>query len=89
MEVDRILSRNDVGDGGAGGGRFFGSCLGGRSFGRHGCCKFPGRSGVRCEGVEELIDIVVFNGVDGYSTLSPAFGLRGLKIFGVAVRNFA
>lgn len=57
MKVDRILSRNDVGDGGAGGGRFFGSWLGGGSFGRHGCCKFPARCGGRCGGVEELIDI--------------------------------
>lgn len=37
MEVDCILPRNDVGDGGAGGG-FFGSWLGGGSFGRHSCC---------------------------------------------------
>lgn len=73
MEVDRILSRNDVGDGGAGGGRFFGSWLGGGSFGRHGCCKFPGRSGGRCGGVEELIDIVVFN--RGYSTLKNLLAL--------------
>lgn len=67
MEVDRILSRNDVGDGGAGGGRFFGSWFGGGSFGRHGCCEFPGKSGSRCGGVEELIDIVVFN--DSFSGL--------------------
>ena len=58
MEVDRVLPRNDVGDGGAGGGGFFRSRLGEGSFGRHGCCKF-------LEGVM----LVFVDEVGGYSNL--------------------
>lgn len=56
VEVDRILPRNDVGDGGASGGGLFRSRLGGGSFGRHGCCKFP-----------EGVMLVFVDEVGGYS----------------------
>lgn len=64
VEVDRILPRNDVGDGGAGGGGFFGSWLGG-SFRRHGCCKLwkerglVGRPGGGKGDLKEWIESVV------------------------------
>lgn len=67
MEMDCVLPRNNVGDGGAGGG-FFGSRLGGGSFWRHSCCKFP--EGAAGWVNERRIDVVV-DEVDRKSTFLP------------------